>query len=91
MGKLTKAQRAQIDRALSAVNLVQSYLDDSRIAVCRIDDKATTALHYTRAFVPGLDREGGAKPLYPVAKDIGSALALLPDAIKALQSLYLGD
>ena len=86
--KLTRATRMELTRAIAYLERVQKYLASDRIAICNVDSVATTTLHFTRAYVPGLDKsEADARPLYRVAKDIGSDLAVMPDALKILRRL----
>ena len=71
--KLTRTTRANLLRVLTCLERAQKYLDSDRIAICVVDDRATTSLHFTRNYVPGIDKsEADALPLYRVAKDIGS-------------------
>jgi hypothetical protein len=49
---------------------------------------AKRAAHHTRAYIPAVDRSlDDAKPLYRVAKDLGSDLCLLPNAICNLRRI----
>jgi len=80
MSKLTKLQRRAIERALYHAQRAQKYIADNRTAVARVDNTATTTLHYTR-------QDG--RILYEVAKDIGSDLCGLPDAIRELEQLLI--
>lgn len=85
MNKITKRQRDALLHTLSALERVQRFIANDRTVICTKSEHATTSLHYTRAFVPGLDKEGDAKPLTAMCKEIGSELALLPDAIRTLK------
>ena len=83
---MTKKMRHELLAVLSAMERAQTFIADSSVAVCRIDNVATTTLHYTRAYVPNLDRSpADAKPLFRIAKDIGSDLCGLSDAIRNLK------
>lgn len=84
---MTKKLRAELLSILSDAERAQAFIVSERIAVCRVEDNATTTLHYTRAFVPGIDKPGDAKPLYRIAKDIGSDLCRLPNAIRHMKRL----
>lgn len=85
---ITRKLRAELLRVLTDMQRTQAFIASDTIAICRIDDNATTTLHHTRAYVPAVDRsERDAKPLYRIAKDIGSDLCRLPDAIRALKSI----
>lgn len=87
MAKLTKTMQASLFRVLVNLERIQAFIASDRIAVCNIHAQATTTLHYTRAFVEGIDRPGDARPLTVMAKDIGSELCLLPDAIQSLKQM----
>ena len=80
MAKLTKSQRADIERALYHAQRAQRYIMRPDIVVASQCAQATTSLHYTRA-----NCEGGA--LFPVAKECGSDLCGLADAIKGLEQM----
>lgn len=83
MAKLTKAQRAAIERALYDAKRAFRYVMADGIAVARKDTKATTTLHYSRS--------DGAS-LYEVEKHYGSDLCGLADAIRRLeQVLNIGE
>lgn len=85
MAKLTKAQRTTLLSALSALERAQRLIANPSVAFCRFSDNATTTLHYTRTFVDGIDKPGDARPLTVMAKDIGTELCLIPQAIRDLQ------
>lgn len=88
MAKLTRKQSTDIARTLALLERVQAYIAAPRTVICWVDEKATTALHYTREYVPAIDKSpDDAKPLYRVAKDIGTELCLLPDAIRNLRHM----
>jgi len=91
MAKFTKSQRADIAAALDNLRRAQAFIASDRIVICSRDKVATTSLHFTRAYVPGLDRDpDDALPLTAMAKDIGSSLCLIPSAIRRLERM-LGD
>ena len=77
MAKLTKAQRASIERALYHANRANAYIMAPDLALCRRERFATTTLHYTR---------GDGAILYEVAKH-SSHLVGLPDAIRDLERI----
>lgn len=81
MAKLTKGQRAQVDRALYHAKRARAYLFDVDTAICRRCTWASTTLHYTRIDVPG--------GILEVAKEYGSDLCGLDDAIKELEQFCM--
>jgi hypothetical protein len=88
MAKLTKAQHADISAALDGLRRAQAFIASDRVVVCSRDKVATSTLHFTRAYVPGLDRHpDDALPLTSIAKDIGSPLCFIPTAIRRLERL----
>ena len=88
MAKFTKTQWRDLSATLAQLERVQAFIASDRIAVCVVDKVATTTLHHTRAYVPGVDRTpDDARPLCRIAKDIGSELCLLPDAIRNLKRI----
>ena len=74
--KLTQKAKRELTRTLEDLERARAYLHNPRVAVCRYDETATTALHYSRA-------DGSS--LYPVAKDYGSELCLLDSGIQKLK------
>ena len=92
MAKLTKALRSDLGRVLVDLKRAQEYIDSDRIAVCARSDKATTTLHFTRSYVPGLDRsEADVRPLTVMAKDIGSDLCRLREAIRSVERILMSE
>jgi hypothetical protein len=88
MAKLTKSQHADISAALDYLQRAQSFIASDRIVVCTKSRIATTTLHFTRAYVPSLDRSpDDALPMTAFAKDIGSPLCFIPTAIRRLEML----
>ncbi len=78
MAKFTRKQIRQIESILYHAERAHKYLMDTRTAIARRDTVASTTLHYVRP-------DGSA--LYEVAKEIGSDLCGLPDAIRGLKDL----
>jgi hypothetical protein len=92
MAKLTKAQTAELARALDALERVSKFIHGDNIAVCRRDTVATTTMHFTRNPLPDVlqnseSRRLGNYALMEITKDIGSDLCLLQNAKKHLQAL----
>jgi hypothetical protein len=87
--RLTKGQRAELCRVLSALDAARAFLARPDIALGRVAPaaQATTALHYTRPACPALGLE--ASCFYAVAKDIGHDLAQLETAAHNLRR-FLG-
>lgn len=85
MAKLTREQRRQLDNILGSLRRASEYIHNPHVVVCRAEERATTTLHYTRPPVPECVGNIPSPPLYPVAKDMGSNLVLLPTAIQRLQ------
>lgn len=88
MAKLTKAQQTQIARIIASLEVAQAFLASESVVICRKDRAATTSLHYTRAPVPESLAKDSA-PLFPICKDIGCDLALLPTAIASLKTFFM--
>jgi hypothetical protein len=78
MSRLTRAQRAAIETAMRHTERAQAFLARSDVAVGRLGTTATTTLHFTR--------QDGAT-FYPVAKECGSDLVGLAQAISGLRTL----
>lgn len=78
MARMTRVQRRDIERALYHVKRAAAYINRPDTAVAKVDNMATTTLHYTRA---------DGRVLYEVAKDIGSDLCGLSDCIRILEQL----
>lgn len=78
MARLTKQQRASINRAIYHLHAVRDYLFSDRTAVCHVDSMATTTDHYQRP---------DGRILYEVEKHYGSDLCRLETALATLKSL----
>ena len=78
MSRLTRTQRASIERALHAAERTHAYLHDGRRAICDRTEQATTTLHYTRAGTHGA--------LYEVAKH-SSDIVGIETCIESLRAL----
>lgn len=86
MATLTRRQREALLHTLTTLERIQTFIMSDRIELCVRSEVATTALHYTRKYVPGIDRSPmDCRPLSTIAKDIGSDLALFPDALRTLK------
>ena len=81
--KLTRKQTAQLESILYHLKRAEKYLMDDQTVIAKRASMATTTLHYSRA--------SDNTALYPVAKDIGSDLCGLFDAIKQTQQLLLPE
>ena len=73
--KLTKKATRELEAVLRGVDRARDYIMNDRIAVCRRDKLASTALHYTR---------DDNAALLEVAKEYGSDLCMLGTAQKQL-------
>lgn len=90
MGRLTKAQVSSLGRSIDKLERIHKFIQSDGIAVCVVRQRATNNLDYVRqgAFNEHMDRSpADALPLSRIAKDIGSELAMLPDAIRDLKRL----
>jgi hypothetical protein len=83
MAKLTRKQRATIEKALRNAERASAYIHGKDIAVCRREHLATTALHYSR--------QSDAACLYEVERSYGSDLVGLQVAIETLSALLATD
>lgn len=79
MAKLTRNQRAALDYALRNAERTYNYILSDRIAVCAIQDCATTTLHYTNPT--------SKTCLYPLEKAYGSDLVGIQNTIQTLRSV----
>lgn len=75
MANLTRKQRRELEQVLYHMNRALVFISNESVAVACRDNMATTTLHYTRP-------DGAC--LYEIAKDIGSDLTGLPDAVRHL-------
>ena len=84
---MIKRQRNALLSILADMEKANAYIMSPSVAVCSVDRVATTTLHFTRNYVPGVDRSpDDAQPLMRMAKDIGSPLCRLPEAIRSLKT-----
>ena len=91
MAKLTRQQRNDIEYCLRHVQRAADYINSARISICRRDDVPTTTLHFTRQPLPpalvSARFPAGNYTLYEVAKDIGSDLCGIQDALRRLNDM----
>ena len=87
--KLTRAQIQSLCRLRESLVDVIAYLKRDDTVVC-IPSQGSSTLDYQAKGTPEVRQQLRACPhdyLYPVAKDIGSPLARLPDALKEVDYL----
>lgn len=76
MAKINKTQVQALLSVLQHAERANRYISDTRTAVCMVKERATTRLDYQRS---------DGRALCEVAKDIGSDLTGLPEAIRLLK------
>jgi len=91
MAKLTRAQRSTIASALHDAERALKYIMREDVAVARLSARPSTVLDYSREIAPDaaetLRVPAGRSALTPVAKDIGSDLVGLAQAVSTLRSI----
>ena len=83
MAKLTKIQRARVEAALRNAERALRFIADDSIAVCRVENRATTTLHYTRP--------SDNTTLYTINKDAGSDLVGIRNTVDELREMIEAD
>ena len=82
MGKLTKKQTDDLLRILQDISRAKSFINSPGIAICRVEDAATTTRHYIRAnLTPWPDLP---ESLLPIMKEAGSEWCLADNANRSL-------
>ena len=82
MPKLTKADRRTLERVLQDVERAFDYIHREDVAVCSVQQYATTAFHFTR--------RADDRKLFEVERRIGSGLSGLEEARDELRKFLAG-